>query len=305
MTPLKLERLSDASLSILLFLSASVWGLYWFPLREIEEAGVIGTWSVVYMNACPLLILLPIVAVKWRLLRINTGPAIFISLAVGLGFTGYASGLVTAPVVRATLLFYLTPIWSTIIGIIWLSEPVTRGRIIAIALGLVGLVLLMAQAGETSAPLGLGDLLAFSSGIFWAIGAATMKRYPETPILILTTGQFVGTSLASILVTVLIFRTPLPPADAFVAAFPMAFFSSVLILMPTIVLIFRIAQLLFPGRVGVLMMSEVMVAIISAAILLPEETMSLIQWSGAAVILTAAFVEVTFGHRTEKSPKPT
>ena len=56
------------------------------------------------------------------------------------------------------------------------------------------------------------------------------------------------------------------------------------------------SQLLFPGRVGILAMSEVVVAIISAAILLPEERMLLIQWLGAVAIVLAGLIEVVFGY---------
>jgi len=51
----------------------------------------------------------------------------------------FTIGLVLSSVVRVTLLFYLAPIWSTLIGSYWLKEEVTRGRWIAIAIGLLGL----------------------------------------------------------------------------------------------------------------------------------------------------------------------
>ncbi|MBQ65340.1 MAG: EamA family transporter, partial [Marinovum sp.] len=62
-------------------------------------------------------------------------------------------------------------------------------------------------------------------------------------------------------------------------------------------------QILFPGRVGILMMSEVLVAIISASIFLPDEQMALLQWLGAAAIIASAFAEVSFSTepRTESA----
>ena len=44
------------------------------------------------------------------------------------------------------------------------------------------------------------------------------------------------------------------------------------------------------------MMSEVVVAILSAAILVPEEKMLLIQWAGAVPIVLAGLIEVFFGY---------
>ena len=44
-------------------------------------------------------------------------------------------------------------------------------------------------------------------------------------------------------------------------------------------------------------MSEIVVAMISAAILVPEEPMLLLQWAGAFAILHAGLIEVPFGTR--------
>jgi hypothetical protein len=49
-------------------------------------------------------------------------------------------------------------------------------------------------------------------------------------------------------------------------------------------------------------MSEVVVAIISAAILVPEETMLLMQWVGAIAILLAGLIEVLLGHQKIEEP---
>ena len=90
---------------------------------------------------------------------------------IGMAFTLYSNGLVETTIVRATLLYYLTPIWSTLLGVIWLSEPLTKYRIIAIAVAFAGLILLLSNGNSSENPLNIGDLYSFLSGIFWAIGA--------------------------------------------------------------------------------------------------------------------------------------
>ena len=50
-------------------------------------------------------------------------------------------------------------------------------------------------------------------------------------------------------------------------------------------------------------MSEVVVAIISAAILVPEETMLPIQWAGAVAIVLAGLIEVFFGYTRGKADR--
>jgi len=286
------ENASDKTASIVLFASAAFWGLYWLPLRAIEEVGLSGTWSVAFFNACPLLVVIPFVVFRRATQMVNLRHAMMIGLFTGIGLSLYASGLVLSTVIRATLLFYLTPIWSTIIGVIWLSEKLTAGRVAAIVLGLGGLWLLLSGNDGTAAPLNIGDLFALLSGVFWGLGAAWMKKYPEFPTAATTMFQFlVALGFCSFL-ALFLFQAPIPPASVFQNAFAIAFVASAFVLLPSLFAIFWASKRLFPGRVGVLMMSEALVAILSASLLLPSETMGAWQWVGSIIIITACFVEV-------------
>jgi len=296
------ENNSDKTLSLALSLSAAAWGLYWLPLRTIESAGISGSWSVVFFNACPLIVLLPWLVFHFRKLKNIAGPTLLAAIMIGMAFTLYANGLLETTVVRATMLYYLTPVWSTLIGVIWLSEPLTRARIIAIGVAFLGLFLLLANGESTDYPLNIGDLYSLLSGIFWAIGVATLNRWSSIPILPLATFIFISTTAISALFAGVFYVDPLPNFTMMQAAFPTAAFWSIFILLPCFCIIFRVSQLLFPGRVGILTMSEVIVAIISAAILVPEETMVWMQWVGAVAILLAGLIEVLFGHSRKQEP---
>lgn len=287
---------SDKTLSLALSLSAAAWGFYWFPLRAIESAGLTGAWSVVFFNACPLLVLCPWLVFNFRQLIGVLGPTLLAALMIGLAFTLYANGLVETTIIRATLLYYLTPVWSTLLGVLWLSERLTKARLIAIGVAFVGLVLLLSNGGSSNYPLNIGDLYSLLSGVFWAIGVATLNRWSNIPILPLATFIFVSTTVISALFAGVLYVDPVPTLAMLTAALPTAAFWSIAILLPCFCIIFRISQLLFPGRVGILTMSEVVVAIVSAAILVPEETMMLLQWVGAIAILFAGLIEVLFGY---------
>ena len=296
------DKYSDKTLSLALFLSAAAWGLYWYPLRAIENAGLSGSWSVVFFNACPLIVLLPWLLFHSRKLLGIAGPTLLAAIMIGMAFTLYANGLVETTIVRATMLFYLTPVWSTLIGVIWLSEPLTKTRIIAIGVAFLGLFLLLSDGESPEYPLNIGDLYSFLSGIFWAIGVATLNRWSNIPILPLATFVFISTTVISALFAGVLYTDPLPDFTMMQTAFSTAAFWSIFILLPCFCIIFRVSQLLFPGRVGILTMSEVIVAIISAAILVPEETMVWIQWVGAAAIALAGLIEVLFGHNRKRDP---
>ncbi|MFT5112377.1 MAG: drug/metabolite transporter (DMT)-like permease [Parasphingorhabdus sp.] len=290
------KEYSDKTLSLALVLSAAAWGLYWYPLRSIESTGMTGAWSVVFFNACPLIILCPWLAFNFRKLSGIIVPTLLASVMIGLAFTLFANGLVETTIVRATLLYYLTPVWSTMIGVIWLSERLTKARIIAISVAFLGLFLLLSNGGTKDYPLNIGDFYSLLSGVFWAIGVATLNRWSNIPILPLATLIFVSTTLMSAIFAGVFYADPLPDLVMMKEAFPTAAFWSIVILLPSFCIIFRVSQLLFPGRVGILAMSEVVVAITSASIMVPEESMILLQWMGAFAILLAGLIEVLFGY---------
>ncbi|MDE2913355.1 MAG: DMT family transporter [Paracoccaceae bacterium] len=287
-----LESRSDRGLGIILFLSAGFWGLYWVPLRSLTSAGISDAWSVTILNSFPLIFLLPWLMFNWSRLRANVIRIAVIGAVCGIGLSFYAMGLVASNVVRATILFYLTPVWATIIGVIWLAEPLRTGRFLAIGLGFAGLACLLSGNDENTLPLNIGDLLALLSGVFWAAGAACIKKWPSMPVAGTVTALFVSTAVTSVGLGTFLLAEPLPDPRLLLSALPIVLLASLLILLPTAYLILWISRRLFPGRVGLLMMSEVLVAILSASIFLPEEVLTGWQWAGVVVILAACVTDV-------------
>ena len=288
---------SDKILSLIIVVSSCAWGLYWLPLRSIEQSGIVGSWSIVLVNACPLIILVPLIFFNLDKLKKYPKPIFFAGIMIGAAFTFYANGLVQTSVIRATLLFYLSPIWSTIIGIIWLNERLTIARVISIIVALIGLILLLYDfRNQETVMLNFGDFSSILSGLFWALGASILKKWSKLPIIPLTAIVYFSTTSLSILLAIIVYKAPIPSLALIGENFSTAFIWSVIVLLPSFCIIFRISQILFPGRVGILMMSEVAVAVISAKILLPEEQMVILQWIGASAILLAGVVEIIFGY---------
>lgn len=277
--------------SLTLVLGASVWGLYWIPLREMGNLGIEGTWGVVFFNFCPLLVLLPLLIWKRVDLWTKPGPALFIGLMTGVAMGIYSTAMVIAPVIRVTMEFYLTAVWSTIIGVIWLSERLDLRRVATVVAGLLGLFLLIAGASDAGHPaFGFGDVLALASGVLWAFGAAGMKRWPRQKLLATSFHQFLFAVLAGAVLAQVLFPGTAPTPGQLLSVFPLAFGGSALLLLPSIMAIFWASRVLFPGRAAILMMSEALVATISATLLIPEETMSIMQWSGGAIVLLACLL---------------
>lgn len=277
-----------ASLSVVI--SASVWGIYWLPLRTLEEMGITGGWSIAMINAPAAMALSVVFLFGKAHHRTDLQTALTIGLFTGLGLSLYGVALLYAPVVRVTLLFYLTPVWATVLGMIFLAERASWARWIAISVGLLGLFLLVSGGGEGA--LTIGDFYGFLSGVAWAIGATLIKRFDGAPLVGMCMWQFWTTVCFAILLGVFAGDVGLPPIAAFLEGLPIGVALSLGLFLPGVLIIFWAQKVLFPGRVGLLMMSEVLVAVLSASLLIPEERLGSIEWIGAILILSACFIEV-------------
>ena len=287
---MRLNPPSAGFASATVFLSASLWGLYWIPLRSLEGQGVDGAWAVALLNLPAGVVLALIVLWQWGRHRGHVGHALAIGALTGLGMALYALGLVHSSVVRATLLFYLTPVWATLIGMAWLGEKGCWQRWAAIGGGLGGLALLVSGGG--SVPLNIGDLFALLSGVAWAFGAAMIKRFDAVPVAGMTMAQFACAALAAVALGYVAGPVAIPGGDVLLEVLPMILLISVAIFMPAVCVLFWAQKFLFPGRVGLLMMSEVLTAVLTASLFLPEERLSAIEWTGAVLIIGACLVEV-------------
>ena len=89
---------------------------------EIFEAGgLTGGWGTIAQMIIGVLLLLPIAI--WRGLKKDTGFELPVTgFLVGGGFICYALSFLLTDVIRALILFYMTPIWTTIFEIMFLKK---------------------------------------------------------------------------------------------------------------------------------------------------------------------------------------
>ena len=215
---------------------------------------------------------------------------------MGGGMAFYAIAFLYTSVLRTTLLFYMSPIWATLLAMLILKEKINSGRWIAIAVGFVGLLLILSNKGETTINAGFnrGDLFALLSGLFWGYGTVVIKKSAEIPAIDLVPSQYLWATIIGVLVVLTTISHPefrLPETQQLTEVLPLVFGFYVLLVLPTIIICTRIAQILSPGRVCLLMMSEVLVAGISAP-LLAGESIAIIEWIAGLLIITATVIEV-------------
>jgi drug/metabolite transporter (DMT)-like permease len=283
---------------LIIFLASSFWGVLWVPMRHIEAMGLSGLWVVVVFHFLPALAMLPLIVRTAPSSRRDWERAAVAGALMGAGFALYALGLVVASVTKTVILFYMTPIWSTVIAYFVLRERAGWGRWLAIAAALVGCAL-VTGVNRDELRFDPADLLGLLSGLFWALGSVMIRRYDGLNFVHVSFLQYLSGGIMALLAA-LYLGDPLPQLNAFLQAIPPAFLASVVVFLPSVLLIFRIMQYVSPGLVGILMLSEALVAAVSAAFWLGE-TLSSTQWIGVSAILTTG---VFIGFYEGKAVRP-
>ena len=283
---------------LIIFLASSFWGVLWVPMRHIEAMGLSGLWVVVLFHFLPALAMLPLIVKTMPSSRRDWGRAAVAGALMGAGFALYSLGLVVASVTKTVILFYMTPIWSTVIAYFVLRERAGWGRWLAIAAALVGCTLVTGVSRD-ELRFDPADLLGLLSGLFWALGSVIIRRYDGLNFVHVSFLQYLFGGIMALLAA-LYLGDPIPQLNAVLQAIPPAFLAAVVVFLPSVLLIFRIMQYVSPGLVGILMLSEALVAAVSAAFWLGE-TLSSMQWIGVGAILTTG---VFIGFYEGKAIKP-
>ncbi len=182
--------------TVAIILGGALWGLYWLPLRLLSGPDLHGPWPGVLIFSGAVLVVLPVAFWRARNLAAIWRPLALAGLLTGRAFSFYSTSLMMTEVVRSLLLFYLTPIWGTILGMIFLGERQSRARVLAIALAIAGLVAVIGIGGMARRPPNIGDALALASGLCWAFGSLSLYRLARAGIWDLVLAFAVG-SLAT------------------------------------------------------------------------------------------------------------
>ena len=269
--------------------SGALWGLYWIPVRHLEARGVGVVWTTLGLFAVGLALLAPI------LIRHPPARAVFAPrmLATGLltggAFVLYSVSLVLTEVVTAILLFYLSPVWATVLGRVLLAERLTGSRLTALALGLGGLWVVLGGESGVPLPRNPGDWCALIAGVMWAFGTLRVHQDSTISPIAHTASLFVGGAVVIAIISLL-------PAMAGPAPVVTAQAAAIILLLAVLSLVSAWgilwgARLISPGRAGLLLMMEVITGLASAAVL-AGEPFGMTQAIGSMLIVAAALVEV-------------
>ena len=291
----------DLAPSIAIVVGAAFWGLYWIPVHGIERAGVHAFWTGPVIFGASTLLFIPLMLTRWRNYAAHWRHIMLPGLLAGSAFALYIASLNLTDVVRAILLFYMTPLWSTLLGILVLKERLTANRVIGLVLAFCGLYIVLVVESGLPIPRNTGDWFALISGLCWSIASVKLFQGGASMIVEKVTLFVVFALLMSLLLG--------GWQQGNLAGMPQlsslgnAWYWILIIalsMLPITYLTIWPTTLLSPGRVGMLLMVEVIVGVASAAIL-TDEQFGLRELAGTVLILSAGMVEVLRQQKTDKS----
>jgi drug/metabolite transporter (DMT)-like permease len=270
-----------------LLLNALVWGLSWWPLREMQALGLHPLWSSGLIFGLALVVLSFWKPTAWQQL-LNTPALWTLMIAAGLTNVGFNWAVATGDVVRVVLLFYVMPAWS--IPIAWwvLGERPSRGALWRLALALVGVALVL-KTPDTPWPWpeSASDYLALMGGASFAWTNALLRRHHDTPSGARMIAMFAGgtaLSLGLAVVWVGLGHTTLPTDLSwwpYVLGLGLTFLASNLALQYG-------AARLSAHTTALVMLSEVVFAALSSVALGVSELSARTLIGGGLIVLAAA-----------------
>ncbi len=265
-----------------------MWGVWWIPLRAVEGAGVGGDWASALLFAIGALAVSAVAAARRADLRAGTAAFWLVGILTGTAWSFWNHALISGDVVRVTLLFYLSPIWATLLARAMLGEPFGWLRGLSIALGLGGAVVVLGFGGGIPVPRTMGEWMGLGSGLLFAAATIVIRKTGAAGLLGRSLGSFLcGTAASAALALV---GSAEPPAGAAIVASLPYLAVSLFWLLPLSWMVLWGAGHLDPGRVNILLLLEAVTAAISASIL-TDEPFGWREFAGCILIVGAGLIE--------------
>lgn len=175
---------------VLLVLLTLAWGVNW-PIMKVTLAeypiwtfraicivgGVLGLFGIAALNRMPL----GVPRSEWpRLLIMSLFNITGWNLCSAYGVTYLPSG-------RAAIIAYTMPLWSVLLSVWVLREPMTKRRAIGVGLGTLGIAVLIGADLPKLGAAPVGTIFMLGAALSWALGTVIMKRYPlGMPTVVMT-----------------------------------------------------------------------------------------------------------------------
>ncbi|HJS04846.1 MAG TPA: EamA family transporter, partial [Variovorax sp.] len=167
--------------ALALVFNAFVWGVSWFPFRQMEAHGLHPVWATALIYALIVVAMGWLRRDAWR--AFATWPGLWLlGLAAGFTNVGFNWAVTQGDVVRVVLLFYLMPLWSVLLAWIFLGERPSASALARMALALAGVAVVLKTPGtDWPVPASLPDWLGVAAGFSFALANILLRRLRPAP----------------------------------------------------------------------------------------------------------------------------
>ena len=289
-------------IALALAISAGAWGIYWLPQRYLETGGLTGGWGTIAQMIIGFLLLLPIAL--WRFTKKkDTGFELPITgLLVGGGFICYALSFLLTDVIRALILVYMTPIWTTIFEILFLKKKPGWQRAVTLTLALAGLWVVFSKNTILPLPENAGDWIAFIGGAMFAGGMIRLEIVKTDGVFPIIFSFFFYGALFNIFAGFMLseYLGPVPTKDAFISMSLFLVGLSIFYFIPTGIVILWAPSKLGAGLCSILFLTEIVVGVISSSIL-TDEPFGWREIVGSSMIILGGILAVVLSPKDDVS----
>jgi len=270
-------------------LAAILWGLFWYPLRLLEEMGVPGLWASLIIYAVAMLFLFPTFWKKRAEFLHHKLEYILIGLFAGWTNLAFILAVLDGEIVRVLLLFYLSPIWAIFMAVIILRERLTLIGFCSLVLAMAGGALMLWQPDlDYSNGIGLADFYAISAGMAFAVTNIIVRKIGNTPFAVKIGVCWIGVLVLTVC-GLLLAQLPVPEFS-FKAGLLCFFIGFPLMLIMTWAAQYGVTYLPIQ-RSSVIFLLEIVAGAVSAAIW-TDEIVRNIEYIGGVLIISAGLISI-------------
>jgi len=270
-----------------LLVAATLWGLFWIPLRWLEQQGLQGLTVTVLIYSGTVVYALPLLWRHYREVTRTPGLLVGVALCSGWCNTAFILALLEGEVVRVILLFYLSPLWSTLLARFVLRETISLQLYLVVFASILGaLIMLWSPAVGLPWPESTADWLAISSGMTFAMTNMFINKARNASVQLKTVASWFGVVMVSALVLLGDTQSYMVPDNA---TLWYALLIGILLIGPmTGAVVYGVTHMPV-HRSAVILLFEIVVSVVSTYLLI-EERLSGREWIGGSIIVIAAYL---------------
>jgi len=184
-TARRAARRVSASGLFLVAIVTLVWGCNWpvLKLGVTELAPLTFRAVTLPFAAIGLLLAARLSGDSIRIPREHWGKVLALALCNIAAWNGLVLfGVQQMPAGRSAILAFTMPVWTVLFGMVLLHEPLSRRKIIGLALGMLGMAVLLGEDVRHITRSPMGTLFIVAAAISWAFGTVLLRRWkPAVP----------------------------------------------------------------------------------------------------------------------------